>query len=115
MNTMPFSNSRNPEVALDPMCGFKLCARKQLNNRKRIIEEVELLATQELEESESGKSCELTLRNLSEGRRMSKGKGKAKDKARMMLAALVQERILLEQLMTTTTTTMMMMMMMMTM
>ncbi|KAF8936167.1 hypothetical protein BGZ58_004491 [Dissophora ornata] len=76
-------------------------ARKQLNNRNRIIK-VEFLVTQELEESEGGKSRELALRNAmerlddvrvqykwsinqlvkycrqqNEGRRMSKGKAKA--------------------------------------
>ncbi|KAF8917318.1 hypothetical protein BGZ58_005123, partial [Dissophora ornata] len=40
---------------------LQACARKELNNRKPIIEEVEFLVTQELEESEGGESRELAL------------------------------------------------------
>ncbi|KAI8594267.1 hypothetical protein EDD21DRAFT_449499, partial [Dissophora ornata] len=45
---------------------LQACARKELNNRKPIIEEVEFLVTQELEESEGGESRELALVNVIE-------------------------------------------------
>ncbi|KAF8923236.1 hypothetical protein BGZ58_003213 [Dissophora ornata] len=52
----------NPEAHVQ----LQACARKQLNNRKRIVEEVEFLVTQELEESQGCQSRELALTNAME-------------------------------------------------
>ncbi|KAI8598849.1 hypothetical protein EDD21DRAFT_445843 [Dissophora ornata] len=65
MNTVPlrFKESRGDRKAHVQLQAF---ARKQLNNRKRIIKEVEFPVTQEPEESEGCERRELALRNAIE-------------------------------------------------
>ncbi|KAF8921785.1 hypothetical protein BGZ58_003853, partial [Dissophora ornata] len=56
MNSVPFESFKEHRGGPESHVQLQACARKQLNNKKRIIEEMQFPVTQELEESEGGKS-----------------------------------------------------------